>query len=114
MSRFKKRYLLWILVPVLVIGILVFLFFQYLFDPDLYKKILEESLPTSLGREVTLGKAEIRLWGGPGLSFENLRIKDRSQPFDLFLSKRVILKVRLLPLFRKEVKWKSVHLDEPT
>ena len=114
MSRFKKRYLLWILVPVLVIGILVFLFFQYLFDPDLYKKILEESLTTSLGREVTLGKAEIKLWGGPGLSFENLRIKDRSQPVDLFLSKRVTLKVRLLPLLRKEVKWKSVHLDEPT
>jgi uncharacterized protein YhdP len=113
MSRLKKKYLLLVLVPVLVVGILGVLFSHYLFDPDLYKKILEESLTASLGREVTLGKAEIRLWGGPGLSFENLRIRDRSQPFDLFLSKRVILKVRLLPLLKKEVKWKSVHLEEP-
>jgi hypothetical protein len=113
MGRFKKRVVFWILVPVLVAGILGFLFFHYLFDPDLYKKIFEESLTTRLGREVTLGKAEVRLWGGPGLSFENLRIKDRSQPSDLFLSKRMILKVRLLPLLRKQVKWKSVHLEEP-
>jgi hypothetical protein len=113
MSRLKKRYVLWVLVPVLVVGVFGFLFFHYLFDPDLYKKIFEESLTTNLGREVTLGRAKIRLWGGPGLSFENLRIKDRSQTLDLFLSKRVILKVRLLPLLRKEVKWRSVHLEEP-
>ncbi|MEW6374773.1 MAG: AsmA-like C-terminal domain-containing protein [Thermodesulfobacteriota bacterium] len=109
----KRRSFLWILIPILIVGVLGFLFIHYVFNPDLYKKILQESLTTHLGREVSIGKAKISLWGGIGMAFEDLRVKDRSLTFDLLQSKRVILKVKLLPLLKREVQWKRIVLDGP-
>jgi hypothetical protein len=71
-------------------------------------------LTTSLEREVSIGKAKIDFWGGVGMAFEDLRIKDRSRVFDLLQSKKLTLRVKLLPLLKREVKWRRIVVDRPT
>ena len=116
MVRRKKwsRLLLWILVPILVMGMFGLVFLYYFFDPNLYRNVIQKSLTTTLGREVSIGRAKISLWGGVGIAFEELRIKDRSLSFDLLQSKKLILNVKLLPLLKKEIKWNRIVLEAPT
>lgn len=113
MSHHSKKFLLWIVIPIVVVGILLFLSIQYLFDPDLYRNAVQKTLTSQLGREVTFGKAKIGFWGGIGIAFEDFRIKDRSQSFDLLRSNRLILTAKTLPLLRREVKWKRITIEKP-
>jgi uncharacterized protein involved in outer membrane biogenesis len=114
MVRHKKRLFLWTLIPILTIGIIGYFFLHYFLDPNLYLNVFRKSLATTLGREVSIGKAKIDFWGGVGIAFEEFRIKDRSLTHDLLQSKRVILKLRFLPLLKKEFKLKRVILERPT
>jgi uncharacterized protein involved in outer membrane biogenesis len=114
MSRRRKWLILWILTPVVVFGVILLVSINYLLDPNLYRNILQNSLTTALDREVSVGKAKIYLWGGVGIAFEDFRVKDRSLTFDLLRSKRLILKVRLFPLLKREIKWKRIVVDHPT
>jgi len=114
MLRQKKWILLWILIPIIAAGIFILLWVNYFLDPNIYRDILQKSLATTLNREVSIGKAKVDLWGGVGITFEDFRVKDRSLAFDLFQSKRLILRVKLLPLLKKEVKWKRIVVDRPT
>lgn len=113
MSRYKKWSWLWILIPVVAVAAFFVLATNYLIDPTLYRNLIQKSLTTNLGREVTIGRARISLWGGVGIAFEDLRVKDRSLAFDLLQSKRLVLKAKLLPLLRREVRWKRILLDKP-
>jgi uncharacterized protein involved in outer membrane biogenesis len=116
MARRKKwfRFFLWIGGPILIMGMLGLVFLYYFFDPNLYRNVLQKSLTTTLGREVSIGRAKINFWGGVGIAFENVRIKDRSLPFDLVQSKKLILSVKLLPLLKKEIHWNRIVLESPT
>ncbi len=101
------------MIPVIVAGIFLFWTIHYLFESDLYRNLLQKTLTSQLGREVTFGKAKIGFWGGIGVAFEDFRIKDRSESYDLFRSQRLILTAKTLPLLKKEVKWKRVTLEKP-
>ena len=70
-------------------------------------------MTTELGREVIIGKAKISFWGGIGIAFEDLRVKDRSLGFDLLQAERLVLKIEIFPLLKREVKWKHLVLDRP-
>jgi uncharacterized protein YhdP len=113
MKRRKRWTILWILIPVIVVGAFILVSINYLLDPNIYRNILEKSLTTALDREVSIGKAKIYLWGGVGIAFEDFRVKDRSHTFDLLQSKRLILRVKLFPLLRREIKWKRIVVDRP-
>jgi uncharacterized protein involved in outer membrane biogenesis len=113
MSRHKKRSWLWVLIPVLAVAALFVVSVNYLIDPAFYRNLVQKSLTANLGREVTIGRARLDLWPGIGVVFEDLRIKDRSLRFDLLQSKRLILRARLLPLLRGEVRWKRIIVDRP-
>ncbi len=113
MSRRKKWSILWIVIPILIVVAFILVSIQYLLDPNIYRNILQKSLTTALGREVSIGKAKIYLWRGVGIAFDDFRIKDRSQAFDLLQSKRLILRVRFFPLLKKEIKWKQIVVDRP-
>jgi uncharacterized protein YhdP len=113
MSPRKKRTFLWILIPVLVVFGSGILFVQYFFDPAFHRKFIQDSLTQALGREVSIGEAKISLWEGVGITFEEVRIKDRTRTFDILRSKRLFFKAKLLPLLKKEVQWKRIILEEP-
>ena len=112
-KRHKKWFFLWILLPVIGVGIFLLLSINYLIDPSLYRNVIQKSLTLNLGREVTIGKAKISLWGGFGVAFEDFRVKDRSLKFDLLQSKRLILNVKLVSLLRREIRWKRIVLERP-
>jgi uncharacterized protein YhdP len=114
MVRRRKWSFLWITIPIVAVGAFILLSINYLIDPALYRNILQKSLTTAIGREVSIGKAKIDLWGGVGIAFEDFRVKDRSLTFDLLQSKRLILKAKIFPLLRREVKWKRFVLEQPT
>jgi len=115
MKTGRRRWtILWILIPVLVVVAFILLSINFLLDPNLYQNILQKSLTTSLDRDVSIGKAKITLWGGVGIAFEDFRIKDRSLAFDLLQSKRVILRLKVLPLLKREIKCKRMVIDRPT
>lgn len=113
MRHRKKWFLLWILVPVLIVGVLGYLFFHYFLDPEVYEKVLEESLTRVLHREVFIGKARISFRDGIGLIFEDFHVKDHPLAPDLLYSKRLILRAEFLPLLKGEVKWRRIVLDQP-
>jgi uncharacterized protein YhdP len=114
MSRRRRRTLLWILIPIVVVGAFILLSVHHLLDPNIYRNILQKSLTTFLDREVSIGKAKIDLWGGVGIAFEDFRVKDRSLAFDLLQAKRLILRVKLFPLLKGEIQWKRIVVDRPT
>src|SRR3989304_7953320 len=97
--RSRKRWtLFWILIPILAVGIFLFLLVNTLIDPAIYQNVIQKSLTHYLGREVTIGRARIGLWGGVKVAFEDFRVKDHSAKFDLLRSKNLILEVKLMPL----------------
>ena len=113
MGHHSKTFWLWILIPMVMVFGFLFWTVQYLFDPNLYRNAIQKTLTSQLDREVSFGKARIGFWGGIGIAFEDVRIKDRSQSFDLLRSQRLILTAKTLPLLRREVKWKRITLDKP-
>ncbi len=113
MKILKKRAFFWILIPILLFGILGFLLIRLIFRPDLYQRVLQDFLTHTFGREVSIGKTHITISQGLGISLDDFRVKDRSGEFDLIKSKRVLIKMELLPLLRKEFRWKAILLDQP-
>ena len=114
MTRRTKWTLLWILIPMIAMGIFFFLSLNYLINPAFYRNIIQKSLALGLEREVTIGKAEISVWEGLGVSLSDLRIRDRSREFDILQAKKVILKASIISLLRREVKWKEMVLYQPS
>ncbi len=113
MKSIRKRAFFWILIPILLVVVLGFLLIRSLCHPDLYQRVLQDFLTQTFGREVSIGKTHITLSHGLGISVEDFRIKDRSGRFDLIKSQRVVVKVKLLPLLRREFQWKAILLDQP-
>ena len=113
MIRRRKWTLFWMLIPIIAVGAFILLSINYLIDPSLYRNIIQKSLTTALGREVTIGEAKISLWRGVGLSFEDFRVKDPSRTFDLLRSKRLILVAKMLPLLKREVQWRRIVIERP-
>jgi hypothetical protein len=109
----KKIIFLWILLPIFVVGLFLFFATHYLADPTLFQEALKKTLSDHLQGEVSFEKAKLTLWGGIGILFEHFRIKDPSATFELFETQRLIVNFRVLPLLKKEIKWKRILLDRP-
>ncbi len=114
MKFIRKKALFWIGIPILIVGIFGFLLIRSLLSPDLYQKVLQNFLTHTFGREVSIGKTHLTFSKGFGISVEDFRVKDRSGKFDLIRSKQVVVKVELLPLLRKEFRWKAILMDQPS
>jgi len=112
-TRRRKWTILWILIPIIVLGAFILLTINYLLDPNIYRNILQKSLTTALDREVSIGKAKIYWWGGVGIALEDFRVKDRSLAFDLLQAKRLILRLKLFPLLKREIRWRQIVVDRP-
>lgn len=113
MKRYKKWSFLWILIPILMVGGLLFALVYSLLDPKLYGKVIQNSLGAAIARDVTIGHAKIRLMGGLGIALEDVRVKDLSKTFDLFRAKGLVVNVKLWPLLKREVRWQRIILDQP-
>ena len=113
MKHSKTWFFLWILIPILAAGLLLFFSISHLLDPALYGRMLQEAVSNEIGREVTIGTMKVNVWGGLGIAFEDVRVKDLSGAFDFLQARRLIATVKLKPLIRKEVKWREIVLESP-
>jgi uncharacterized protein YhdP len=109
----RKKLLFWSLLAVFVLGAVTYGAAVHFLDPQLYRHFFQDALTRLLGREVTVGEANVSLWPGVGIAFRDLRIKDRASDFDLLQSKRVILQVKVLPLVIGEIRWKRIVFENP-
>ena len=113
MNLRKKRFLLLALILVTGLCVFAFLSLHRLLDPELYRTLVQKKLSEVLGREVLIGKATPSFWPGVGMTFEEVSVKDRSQAFDLFRSKRLVLRIRILPVLWGAIQGRSLIFEEP-
>jgi len=114
MMNFRKKIFL-LLTLVLATGLCIFAFLSLhrLLDPELYRTLVQAKLSQVLGREVLIGKATPSFWRGVGMVFEEVSVRDRSEGFDLFRSKRLVLRIRILPILWGAIQWRSLVFEEP-
>lgn len=109
----RRNFILLFLITLLLVFGLIILLIPHLINPSFYKSIIQDTLSSSIGREVYIGRAKISFGRGFSILFEDIRVKDKSFSFDLIKSKRVLLKIRLLPLLKREIKFREIIFDKP-
>ncbi|MCK5552030.1 MAG: AsmA-like C-terminal domain-containing protein, partial [Deltaproteobacteria bacterium] len=115
MKRTRRRILFWI-----VAGLLIALFagsillLRSIALPQRHKAVIEAQLRGAMGRDVWIGRASLRFLGGIGIEFEDLVVKDWDGKSDFIRVKGLILQMKLLPLLKRQLRWKSLILERPT
>ena len=82
--------------------------------PQRYKGLIEAQLRDATGRDVGMGRASLRFLGGIGIEFKDLVIKDWDGKADFVRTKGLILQLRLLPLLKRQLRWRSLILEQPS
>ena len=114
-KRTRRRVLFWIFA-----GLLIAIFVGSIFLlrsialPQRYKGVIEARLRGAMGRDVWVRRASLRFLGGIGIEFEDLVVKDWDGRSDFIRAKGLILQMKLLPLLRRQVMWKSLILERPS
>ncbi|MEE9549451.1 MAG: AsmA family protein, partial [Candidatus Binatia bacterium] len=82
---------------------------------DKNRASIQEEIQSALGRSVTFNNLRIDLWGGLGLSANNVRIADdpRFAATPLIQTKDLKMQVRWLPLLLGNIEIKKFTLGEP-
>jgi hypothetical protein len=114
-KRIRRRLLFWIIAGLLIAifgGSILLL--RSVAVPQRYKGIIEERLRGATGREVWIRGASLRFLGGIGIEFEDVVIKDWDGKSDFIRIEGLILQIRLLPLLRRQLRWKSLILLRPS
>ena len=115
MKRVRARVLFWI-----IAGLLIALFagsillLRSIVLPQRYRGLIEARLRGATGRDVQIRRASLRFLGGIGVEFEDLVIKDWDGKSDFIRVRGVILQMKLLPLLRRQLRWKSLILEKPS
>ncbi len=115
MKRIRRRLIFWIIAG-LLIAILAgsILLLRSVAVPQRYKGVIEARLREATDRDVRIGRASLRFLGGIGIEFEDVVITDRDGKSDFVRIEGLILQVRLLPLLRRQLRWKSLILERPS
>ena len=115
MKRIRRRVLFW-----LIAGILIAIFagsillLRSIALPQRYKGVIEARLRGATGRDVRIRRASLRFLGGIGIEFEDLVIKDWDGKSDFIRAKGLILQMKVLPLLRRQLRWKSLIIERPS
>jgi hypothetical protein len=114
-KRVRRRVLFWIIAGLLIAlcaGSILLL--RSIALPQRYKKLIEARLKGATGKDIRIRRASLRFLGGMGIEFDDLVIKDWDGKYDFFRAKGLILQMKLLPLLRRQLRWKSLILEQPS
>ncbi len=115
MKRVRGRVLFWITAGLLIAmfaGSILLL--RSIALPQRYRGLIESRVRGVTDREVRIGRASLRFLGGFGVEFEDLVIKDKDGKSDFIRAGGLILQMKLLPLLRRQLKWKSLIIEKPS
>jgi uncharacterized protein YhdP len=114
-KRTGRRVFFWIIAGLLIaMGAGSILLLRSIALPRRYKGLIEAQLRDATGREVGMGRASLRFLGGIGIEFKDLVIKDWDGKADFVRTKGLILQLRLLPLLKRQLRWRSLILEQPS
>jgi uncharacterized protein YhdP len=114
-KRVRARVLFWI-----VAGLLIAMFggsillLRSIALPQRYRGLIESRLRVVTRRDVRINRASLRFLGGVGIEFKDLVMKDRDGKSDFIRARGLILQMKLLPLLRRQLKWKSLIIEKPS
>ncbi len=115
MKRTRRRVLFWIIAGLLIaIFAGSILLLRSIALPQRYRGLIESRLIAVTGRDVRIHGASLRFLGGIGIEFEDLVIKDRDGKSDFIRAGGLILQMKLLPLLKKQLRWKSLIIEKPS
>ncbi|HEU4639266.1 MAG TPA: AsmA family protein, partial [Candidatus Binatia bacterium] len=79
------------------------------------KTYLLDQAQQALGRKVSVGEAEVTLWGGVGIRLKNFTMSDDPafSSGDFVRAKDLQVNLKLLPLLRREFQIKRLILHDP-
>ncbi len=115
MKRVRRRVLFWIISGLLIAmcaGSILLL--RSIALPQRYKGLIEARLKAATGRDVWIRRASLRFLGGMGIEFEDLVIEDWDGGSDFIRTRNFILQMKILPLLRRQLRWKSLIIEEPS
>ena len=102
------------LLALLVIGSIAFLWFSpYLTGEDYLKDFFLHQLEQNLGHKIDVHRVKLVLFPTIRLEMTQIVIHDRDQEGVLLSAKKLDLVLRLVPLLRKQVVGKRLHIEEP-
>jgi len=114
-KRVRRRVLFWIIAGLLIALCAGSIFLlRSIALPQRYKGLIEARLKGATGRDIRIHRASLRFLGGMGIEFDDLVIKDWDGKYDFFRAKGLILQMKLLPLLRRQLRWKSLILEQPS
>ncbi|UFP92919.1 AsmA family protein [Gloeobacter morelensis] len=79
-------------------------------DGESFRKPLQEALSRSLGRDVLLGRVELRTLGGIGLRTEQVRVVNREGTSEL-QARGAFVELALLPLLVRQIEVRNIEID---
>lgn len=107
-----RRRLLKISAALLVLLIGVLSFFIATFDPDHYRKTLQDSLTEALGRPVRMTAAKLSLRRGPALAFSDLQVGTPGEN-GFLAADHLLLRLEWNALLQGEVVFSRILLEAP-
>lgn len=109
------KILLWAAGVVVALVVLAIIAVELFFPIEKAKAMAIEKGSAAIGRPITIQNAGISFWGGLGVKLENVGVGNppgfQGEPF--FQADNVDIKLRLLPLLRKEVKIDRFVINKP-
>jgi len=114
-KRGRRRVLFWIIAG-LLIGLFTgsILLLRSIALPHRYRGLIESRLRAATDRDVEIRGASLRFLGGIGIEFQDLVIKHRNGKSDFIRARNLILQMKLLPLLRRQLKWKLLIIEKPS
>ncbi len=105
----------WIAGSFLLLIVLAIAGLTLFFPKDKAKTMAIEKISSTLGRKVTIDGISLSFWSGFGIYLEGIRIYN-PQGFegpDILSAKALDVKLRIMPLFKKEIQLDRIILEKP-
>lgn len=116
MKAKTKTYIILISIPIVVIALFI-IFLKFYFTGDRLKSMVIPTLEQTLHRKIEMDDISLNIFPVFGINIQNLKVSnpdDKNFSKDeFFLTERVLINVKLLPLFKNWLDIKEISIKSP-
>ncbi len=106
----------WISAVIIVLSVVLIIGIKLYFNDGKIREIIVDAANEKLGREITIGKAEVSIWGGLGVKLGNVVVNNpvsMSEKDVLLQTQAIEIKLSLIPLLYSEYKIDRLSIEKP-